>query len=76
MIVIPPCLQLPDLVPVLSHVYQLLSARTKVHKKLIKLEAKLELMATQINRKTGTYVEPVDVPRLVYEDGEINSLYI
>lgn len=61
---------LPDLVPVLSHLYQVVDARTKAHERFIKLEGKLELLASQISlKKAASETKGIDTtPLVLFED--------
>nr|XP_039248120.1 WD repeat-containing protein 43-like [Styela clava] len=60
---------LPDLVPLLSQLYQLMDARTETHSRFVKLEGKLELLTTQIKSKKSAENKTIDTtPMFVYED--------
>nr|XP_002128623.1 WD repeat-containing protein 43 [Ciona intestinalis] len=60
---------LPEVVPLLTGLYQLISVRTQTHERLTKLEGKLDLIMTQIvSRKTTEKISEQPALFVVEED--------
>lgn len=60
----------PDLVPVLSQLYQVMDSRTATHNRFVKLEGKMDLLSFQYKSKKAETENKVinTTPMLVYED--------